>query len=279
MKLLRPVLVASCVAVAGLVVSAAPANATPAVQPPTVAKSFGSSPIPLDGVTSLVLVASNPNATATLTGVAVTDALPAGIVAVAPISGSVCGGSLAVTASTISMTGATIGPNDSCIFGATVQGTTLGAKVNTTSAVTSTNGGTGNVASATLVVAHQPPTLTKVFLPSTVRVGETTTLRFTLRNPNPSIPVSRITFADPFPPGVAVAADPAVTTTCGGVPSVGPYALAVAYANANLPPAGSCSFSVHVIATSAGVKNNTTTIVSSNTGIGDPATNTLTANP
>jgi hypothetical protein len=63
------------------------------------------------------------------------------------------------------------------------------------------------------------------------------------------------------------------------VPSVGPYALAVAYANAGLPPAGSCSFSVHVIATSAGVKNNTTTIVSSNTGIGDPATNTLTANP
>jgi uncharacterized repeat protein (TIGR01451 family) len=277
MRLFRGVSAVLLATTAALVVSAEKANATPTVQPPTVTKSFGSSTIPLNRDTSLVLQVSNPNPTTTLTGVSVTDTLPAGLVAIAPILGSACGGTLTVTSSTISFTGATVEPNNPCIFGATVQGTTLGTKVNTTSAVTSTNGGTGDPATATLVVAHQPPTLTKVFLPSTVRVGETTTLRFTLRNPNPIVALSRITFADPFPSGLAVAASPAVTNTCGGVPSVGPFALAVAYANANLPPGGSCTFSVQVTATSAGVKNNTTTIVTSTPGgIGSPAIGTLT---
>ncbi len=76
-----------------------------------------------------------------------------------------------------------------------------------------------------------------------------------------------------------MAANPAVTNTCGGVPSVGPFAFAVAYANASLPAGGSCTFSVNVTATSAGVKNNTTTIISSSAGIGSPATGTLTVNP
>jgi hypothetical protein len=79
---------------------------------------------------------------------------------------------------------------------------------------------------------------------------------------------------------LSVAANPAViNNTCGGVPSVGPYALAVAYANASLPPGGSCTFTVNVTATSAGVKNNTTTIISSSAGTGSPATGTLTVTP
>jgi uncharacterized repeat protein (TIGR01451 family) len=106
-------------------------------------------------------------------------------------------------------------------------------------------------------------------------VGETTTLTFTLTNPNTTA-LSRITFADLFPGGLSVAANPAVTNTCGGVPSAGPYAHAVAYANARLPASGSCTFSVNVVAGSPGVKTNTTTIVSSSTGIGSPATGTLT---
>jgi hypothetical protein len=181
-----------------------------------------------------------------------------------------------VTANSISLTNGTLGPGVGCSLEFEVRATSLGTKVNTTSAVTSTNGGTGNSATATLVVANQPPTLTKSFSPSTIAVGGTTTLTFTLTNPNPSVALSRITFADPFPPGLAVAANPAVSSNCGGVPSVGPFALAVAYANASLPPGGSCTFRVDVTAGSTGVKNNTTTIVSSSTGIGSPATGTLT---
>jgi hypothetical protein len=103
---------------------------------------------------------------------------------------------------------------------------------------------------------------------------------FTLTNPNPTAPLTRITFADPFPPGLMVVATPSVTNTCGGVPSVGPFALAVAYANPTIPAGGSCTFSVNVTATSAGVKSNTTTIVSSTPGgVGRPASASVTVTP
>jgi uncharacterized repeat protein (TIGR01451 family) len=277
MRLFRVVLVALCVAAAGLVVSSGTASATPTpVQPPTVDKLFAQSTIPLNGTTFVSVAVSNPNEIATLTGITVTDTLPPGLVATNPSSGPGCGGTAVVTANSISLTNGTLGPGAGCSLEFEVRATTLGTKVNITSPVTSSNGGTGAPATATLVVANLPPTLTKSFSPSTVAVGGTTTLTFTLTNPNPSLALSRITFADPFPPGLAVAANPAVSNNCGGVPSVGPFALAVAYANASLPPGGSCTFSVNVTAGSTGAKNNTTTIVSSSAGIGSPATGTLT---
>ena len=281
MRQFRGVLLVVCVAAAGLVVSAGPANATPTpLQPPTVTKSFGDARIPLNGTTGLDINVGNPNLAAALTGVTVTDTLPAGLVALQPLSGPICGGTFAITANLISMTGLTLGPGETCGIGAFVQGTSLGTIVNTTSAVTSTNGGTGSSATATLlVVPVVPPILVKAFAQSPIAVGATTTLTFTLANPNPTTPVTRITFADPLPAGLMVAANPSVINTCGGVPSVGPFALAVAYANARLPGHGICTFSVNVTATSAGVKNNTTTIVPSSTGIGSPATGTLTVTP
>ena len=280
MRRLRVVLVALCVAAASLVVSAGPANATPTpVLPPTVFKSFDPTTIPLNGTANFQVGVSNPNAATTLTGVTVTDTMPAGLVITTPFNGTFCGGTFAVTANSISMTGLTLSPADVCTIGGLVQGTTLGPKVNTAT-VTSTNGGPGTPATATLVVANQPPIMTKAFAPSTVAVGGTTTLTFTLTNPNPSVALSRITFADPFPGGLAVAANPAVTNTCGGVPSVGPFASGGRVCERQ----PSCGWELHVQrerhrATSAGVKNNTTTIISSSAGIGSPATGTLTVNP
>jgi hypothetical protein len=47
-----------------------------------------------------------------------------------------------------------------------------------------------------------------------------------------------------------------------------------------VPAGGSCTFRVNVTATSVGVKNNTTTLVSSTQGgIGNPATASVTVTP
>jgi uncharacterized repeat protein (TIGR01451 family) len=238
MRMLRGLVVVVCAVAAGLVVSAGPAVATPTpVRPPVLTKSFNPSTIPLNGTTTLSLTVSNPNPTTTLTGVTVTDTLPEGLfLPDSPFQLGVCGGVLEVTANSIAFKNIRLQPvgvpGNLCGYFPDVQGTTIGTKVNTTSAVTSNEGGTGSAATATLVVqGPQPPTLTKAFSPPTVRVGDTTRLTFTLTNPNPTLLLSRVTFADPFPGGLSVAANPAVTSNCGGVPSVGPFALAVAYAN------------------------------------------------
>jgi uncharacterized repeat protein (TIGR01451 family) len=245
---------------------------------PTITKSFSPPTITVGSITTLTFLLTNPNP-APLTGAAFSDTYPAGLVGGTAVT-TCTGGNVSFTAGSVALTGGAIPASGSCTVMVNLAGTTAGTKTNTTSELTTAQGLTGAPATATVVVRPpQLPTLTKAFSPPTVAVGGTTTLTFTLTNPNPFVVLSRITFADPFPGGLAVAANPAVTNTCGGVPSVGPFALAVAHANASLPAGGSCTFSVNVTATSAGVKTNTTTIVSSSAGIGSPATGTLTVTP
>lgn len=127
-----------------------------AVAPPTIVKAFGAGSIPLNGTTSLTFTITNPNASTGLTGVGFTDTLPAGLLIATPnnIGGS-CGGAITATAGTgiVTVTGLALGAANTCGFSVDVTGTTAGTKNNTTSNITSTEGGTGGTASASVVVA------------------------------------------------------------------------------------------------------------------------------
>jgi len=132
-----------------------------AILAPTFGKAFGPGAVPLNGTTSLSFTIANPNALTTLTGVGFTDNLPAGIVVSTPngLAGICGGGTITATAGSgsVTLSAATLAPNASCSFSVNVTGTTLGTKVNTTSAVTSVEGGPGNTASATLAVGVTLP--------------------------------------------------------------------------------------------------------------------------
>jgi uncharacterized repeat protein (TIGR01451 family) len=127
--------------------------------PPTITKSFADAEVQLfSGSTAVSFTLSNPPAnTLALTGVGFTDTLPAGLLVQVPDNGLVgtCGGGT-ITAvpgsNSISLSGATLPVNGSCTFSVVVQGANIGVWVNTTSPVTSTNGGTGLAASDTTSV-------------------------------------------------------------------------------------------------------------------------------
>ena len=252
------------------------------VAPPSITKVFGRSVFPVNGTTTLTFTITNPNAGSGLSGVAFSDTLPAGLVVGTPNGlSNTCGGTVTATAGSgsVALSGGSIPASQSCTVQVNVRGTTAGVKNNTSGAVTSTEGGTGNTASASVIVAL-PPSLAKAFSPSPVRVGATTTLTFTLTNPNAATPLTGVTFSDPFPSGLMVAASPSVSNTCGGVPTVGPFALAVGYGSGTIPAGGSCTFKVNVTATSTGVKNNVTTVISSTQGgVGSPASASVTVTP
>jgi uncharacterized repeat protein (TIGR01451 family) len=119
--------------------------------PPVLTKSFGAASIPLNGTTSLNFNLRNPNSSVTLTGVSFTDTLPAGLSFVA--NSGTCGGKTWTAAgSLMTLTGATLAPSAACNFSPIVTGTSAGVKNNATSFVTSDNGGTGNQATASLLV-------------------------------------------------------------------------------------------------------------------------------
>jgi len=250
--------------------------------PPQVTKSFGAPTIALGTSTSLSFTITNPlaNGTFVLDGVAFTDNLPSGLVVATPngLSGSCGGGTITATAggTTVSLAGATLAASSSCTFSVNVTGMAAGVENNSVT-VGSSNAGTGNTATATVTVVA-PPTIAKSFGGSTVPFGWSTSLTFDLGNPNATIALTGVGFTDTLPPGLIVATPNAVSESCGGgTVTATAGSGSISLSGATIPAATTCTLSINVTATSIGVKNNTTSaITSANGGTGLTASASIT---
>jgi large repetitive protein len=253
------------------------------VSPPVITKGFGPSSIKVNGTSVMVFTILNPSSnTAALTGVGFTDSFPSGMqVAATPAADtSGCGAPVfAPTAGATSLvfSDGTIEVGITCTINVTVTGTSGGEKTNTTAAVTSTNGGPGNSASSTLTVIA-PLTISKSFSPTTIAINGTSTLTFSITNPNGSIPLTGVAFNDPLPSGVQVASPTNAGTANCGSPTFSPGAGAT-----NLSFSGgtigtsACTVTVNVTTTTGGAKINTSSVVTStDSDPGNQATATLT---
>ncbi|MEP6848650.1 MAG: CSLREA domain-containing protein [Acidobacteriota bacterium] len=154
-------------------------------------------------------------------------------------------------------------------------------------ASTYTNNGTcgSSTESATLdngtqnvtVAVNCPATLTKTFNPATVLQNNgTSTLTINFTNPN-AVGITGLGLVDNFPLGTQVAATPGGTNSCGGTFAPVAGATTITLSGGSIAASGTCSISVNVTATTAGVKTNTTNgVTSTNAGTGLTATGALT---
>ena len=163
--------------------------------------------------------------------------------------------------------------SSNCQFSVTVTGATSGVKNNTTGNVTSTNGGTGNMASASITVAS-PPTISKAFGAPAIPLNGTTSLTFTITNPNASIGLTGVGFTDALPAGMTVASGTSTTCNGGTLTTTSPGTISLS--GGTIAASGMCSFSVTVTGSTAGIKNNTTGAITSNEGGTGTTSNTAT---
>jgi uncharacterized repeat protein (TIGR01451 family) len=122
------------------------------VAPATISKAFGDALMRLGTPITLTLTIGNPNATAALTGISVTDTLPAGMVVSQLASNNTCGGTLTAVGDSVSLSGGSLPPGGSCTVTVLVVGTTVGPKDNTMGPITSNEAGAGGTASASTIV-------------------------------------------------------------------------------------------------------------------------------
>jgi len=167
------------------------------VAPPSLAQQFNPATIAVNATTLLTFTITNPAGnTVDLTGVAFTDTLPAGLT-VANSSATVCGGTLTTTGPTdINLSGATVAIASQCQFSVTVTGAVDGNYTNTTKSVTSTNGGVGNTASASISVSMADISVTLTHAPDPAAFGGRLIFTATVRNLGPN--TATVSLAESF---------------------------------------------------------------------------------
>lgn len=142
-----------------------------AQSPPTIAKAFSAASVPLNASATLTFTITNPNPATDLTNVSVNDNLPAGLIIANPDSlvfDPVLGscdptgttGVITPQTNSINLIGGQVPANATCTFSVDVLAISAGTQVNTTDPITSTEGGTGGTATASLDVVVPDLTIT-----------------------------------------------------------------------------------------------------------------------
>ena len=202
--------------------------------PPTLSKAFSVSPtIVGSGVSRLTFTIRNVQpGNRALTNVSFADALPTGLEVVTPAAtpanyGTTGAGCTGVTfaptagATTLNYAATNVAAGATCTAYVDVKATKAGQFDNVSGYITSAESGENKSANgygtATLV-AIGPPVLAKSFSPTSIVTGSTSTMSFTITNPNLSNSLSGIGFTDSgagWPAGLTVATS-GPTSTCGG---------------------------------------------------------------
>jgi len=118
-----------------------------------------------------------------------------------------------------------------------------------------------------------PPLISIAFGAPFVSLNGTTTLVFTITNPNVTVGLTGIAFVDNLPPGLVVGPVPGIIDACtAGTTTAVAGASQISYFGGTLLAGASCTITVTVQGTSLGIKRNTTErITARESGDGSPS--------
>lgn len=265
--------------------------------PPQISVGFSpgvilSSAASATSASTMTFTLVNGNAVA-LTAVAFTDTLSGFQIYQAAAAGGTCtgagGNSFAAGATSLSFSGISIPANSNCTLTVRVASGSLspaGGWANATSGATSTQTPSAGPASSPAylnVVTYAG--LAKAFSPAAIAPGGTSTLVFTLSNPN-SLTLTAAGFSDTFPAGMTTttAAQSYIGAgrgTCtGAIPSAqaaGAGAASVSFNGISIPANSTCTVMVDITAPAGNFSNTASGVTANETGASaGPGSNTAT---
>ena len=241
-----------------------------------VAKSFSPNVVEVGGSSTLTLRISNTNTVPrTLANPGLVDTLPGGVT-VAGVASTTCPGSTVdapVGGGTVTVRNGTLAASSSCTVTVPVTVGATGTYVNTIAANTlaTVEGSTNPDPATDTLRAVAKPTIAKAFAPASIPAGGTSTITFTLSNPNNGIllpgGLTGAAFSDTLT-GMAISANQNAAGTCAfaGTNSFVTGQTALSFSGLTIPAGspGTCTVTVVVSAPSPGVFPNATSGVLTN---------------
>ncbi|MEO7432027.1 MAG: hypothetical protein ABIR62_08380 [Dokdonella sp.] len=237
-----------------------------------LAKSFAPGTVFAGGNSRLTITFTRRAGASALTGLSVTDTLPAGhVIATPPTASTTCGGTVTATAgsNSVALSGGALGggaSSTSCVVQVDVKtpSGSAGTATNTipANAVTTTEGVTTTAATATIARVTSSVSLSKGFSPDTVVIGGTSTLSVGILNTNPgAVSLTGVGITDSLPLGMLVATPPVATFSgpgcSGGTLTAVAGSTSVQLTGATVSANAACLIKLNVVAMAAGNLINT----------------------
>jgi hypothetical protein len=188
----------------------------------SISKSFSPNPILAGGTTVLTFTITNPDSGMTQSGVAFSDTLPSAsgqqMVVVTPSGlSNTCGGTATAVggSNSISLSGGTIIASGTCTMAVTVRAPVSGTYNNTSGAVSSTEGLTGNTANASLTVNVAPDlTIVKTHTGNFSQGQTAATYSIIVTNSGSASTSGQVSVVDTLPTGLTATAISGTGWTC-----------------------------------------------------------------
>ena len=185
----------------------------------------------------------------------------------------------------LTLTGGELAPGQSCSFrvGVSIPATaSFGNYDNRTSLISTVVSGKtllGFPAKDTLGVVAVPLAFSSSFSPSNISLNETSTLTFSIDNQGSQAEATDVTFSATLPDGMALAAAPGATSTCGGDIAAPAGGKTFAFSNGTIAGGEVCTVTVDVVGQTTGNLALTSGKLLSTLGDSGTTTSTLSVNP
>ena len=185
----------------------------------------------------------------------------------------------------LSLTGGELAPGQSCSFrvGVSIPASApFGDYKNRTSLISTVVGGrrlVGFPATDTLDVVPIPLAFSSSFSPSNISLNGTSTLTFSIDNQGSQAEATDVTFSATLPDGMALAAAPEATSTCGGDLTATAGGNTFNFSNGTIGAGEVCTVTVDVVGQTTGNLNMTSGNLLSTLGDSGTTSSTLSINP
>ncbi|MFK5984004.1 MAG: hypothetical protein QM479_01075 [Pseudomonadota bacterium] len=235
---------------------------------PTFSMNFSPSTIAPGTFSTLTYTIDNSAEASGVSGLTFSNTLPAGLVVANPnqaLTSCINGNfSATVSGNTINFSDYRLGAGQSCSFSVNVTNTTAGSYVSTTGSLSSSAGSAGT-ATATLTVDGSRPGFSMAFSPSSIDIGNSSTLTYTIDNTSNSSQVFFLVFANTLPSGMLVSSTPNLSTTCEtNALTAPPDSNSISFLLFSIAAGVSCTYSVDVTRISSATLVNITGALSQN---------------